>query len=353
MSDRRHGRAVPLAGAAGLIFCLACAARAADPALVRPDEAAGLPPVAETTFREADAIEPWEDRAGDREAGFCGDEGGPGEAGFGAIDFAPTPPVRGEAFGSGPAGGDREPAASSPGVPSWGDPREPFDFGGRVAGGPSSWEVAGPQAVDEASLFAATEPPPVVRLRSPDVELLPLATEEEAVEKTSLLSWASGTKGRIRGDYLTDFDETDRIGAQALSQGWLGLGFDAEANYWQRPVAGLGREPLWTGDLNLIYNLMPHPRFKFRSGAGAAWRVDDGDPHAGWNVTHGLDVYLLWRAMATGELDWGRFDDDKLLRYRLALGLTYDSFEFFTGYESYKLGGERLDGWVNGVSWWY
>lgn len=193
----------------------------------------------------------------------------------------------------------------------------------------------------------------MVRGQSPEIELLPLTRGEAAIENTSLMRWATGTKGRVRGDYLTDFGDTDRVGVQALTQGWLGLGFDAEANYWQRPVAGLGREPLWTGDLNLIYNLVPHPRFKFRSGMGAAWTLEDGKPHAGYNVTHGLDVYLLWRAMAIGEIDWGALDDDKLFRYRLALGLTYDSFEFFSGYESYKLGEEKLDGWVNGVAWWY
>ena len=53
------------------------------------------------------------------------------------------------------------------------------------------------------------------------------------------------------------------------------------------------------------------------------------------------------------ELDWGKLDDDDLFRYRLALGITVKSFEIYSGYESYKLGGEKMDGWVNGVAWWY
>lgn len=195
--------------------------------------------------------------------------------------------------------------------------------------------------------------PPVVRAQSPEIDLLPLATGEALVENTSLLSAVTGTKGRVRADWLTDFDETERIGVQALTQVWNGVGIDTEANYWQRPVAGLGREPLWTGDLNLLYSFPPHPRFKLRSGAGLAWTVDDGDFRSGYNITHGIDVYLLWRAMVTGEIDWGEIDSDKLLRYRLAFGLTFKLCEFYTGYESYKLGDERLDGWVNGIAFWY
>ena len=315
MPNRRHGRAARLQGLAGLIVCVACAA-AAGPTLVPPDEAAGLCAVAELSGRTTQASHsPYAEESL---------EGGPPLRGADPESVAFQ-------YGFLP---DRVPAASAE-----------IDLDD-ITG------IGRLRPLDSSSFFT-TDLPPVVRAQSPDISLLPLSNGDAPVENTSLMSWATGTKGRIRGDYLTDFDETDRIGVHALTQGWLGFGVDAEANYWQRPVADLGREPLWTGDLNVIYNLVPHPRFKFRSGIGAAWTVEDGKPHAGYNVTHGLDVYLLWRAMAIGEIDWGQLDDDKLFRYRLALGLTYDSFEFFTGYESYKLGGEKLDGWVNGVAWWY
>lgn len=300
----RRSRAAPLRGVAGLTVCLACAVSAAGPSFVRPDEAAGLSPVARIE-EGGERIE--EEHDGDLLSSGVVDLSVPRAAPLGPATHAEEHSTLVESH-------------------------------------------QGHPAFDAASF---NDLPPVVRGQSPEIELLSLAGREAPVENTSLMRWATGTKGRIRGDYLTDFDDTDRIGVQALTQGWMGLGFDAEANYWQRPVAGLGREPLWTGDLNLIYNLVPHPRFKFRSGMGAAWTVNDGKPHAGYNVTHGLDVYLLWRAMAVGEIDWGRLDDDDLFRYRLALGLTYDSFELYSGYESYKLGSERLDGWVNGIAWWY
>lgn len=226
-----------------------------------------------------------------------------------------------------------------------GDPSDPSSENSCIAAAWSELSVE--------QMFAPRGLPPVVRGQSPEIQLLGLADDAVSIEKTSLLSSLTGTKGRLRGDYLTDFDQTERIGVQWLTQGWLGLGLDTEANYWQRPVRDLGQETLWTGDLNLIYNLIPHPRFKLRSGLGAAWAIDQGKPHAGYNITHGLDVYLLWRVMATGEIDWGAIDGDKLFRYRLALGLTYGSAEFYTGYESLRLGSERLDGWVNGVAIWY
>lgn len=203
------------------------------------------------------------------------------------------------------------------------------------------------------SLSPPGDLPPVVRAQSPTVSLIPLSTDHAAIEQTSLLSAATGTSGRLRADYQTDFGGTDRIGVQALTKTWLGIGVDTEANYWQRPVPTLGIEPFWTGDLNVIYSVMPHPRFKLRSGAGAAWRIDDGNPHAGYNLTTGLDVYLLWRFMFTGEIDYGSIDDDKLFHYRAALGLTWQGLEFFSGYDNYRLGSEHLDGWVNGIQFWY
>jgi hypothetical protein len=215
----------------------------------------------------------------------------------------------------------------------------------------SSFEL--PAVLEPAPFSASGSLPPVVRAQSPAISPIPLASGDAPIEQTSLLGWATGTSGRLRADYQTDFGGTDRIGVQALTKTWLGIGVDTEVNYWQRPVPDVGIEPLWTGDLNLIYSAVPHPRFKLRSGAGAAWRIDDATGHAGYNVTHGLDVYLLWRFMFSGEIDWGAIDDDKLFHYRAALGLTWEGLEIFTGYDSYKLGDEHLDGWVNGVQFWY
>ena len=204
---------------------------------------------------------------------------------------------------------------------------------------------------------AVSPEPPVLRGQSPDaavVQLVPLVgSDATPVQTTSWLGAVSGSSGRVRGDYLTDFDGTSRIGGNLLTFSKLGFGLDAEANYWRRPVAGLGREPLYTGDVNLIYSFPPHPRMKLRSGVGPNFRIDDGKAAVGANITHGIDVYLLWRFMATGELDWGWLNGDKLFRYRLALGLTWKQAEIFTGYESYKLGDERLGGWVNGIAIWY
>ena len=193
----------------------------------------------------------------------------------------------------------------------------------------------------------------VFRGQSPEVSLLPLAKGAAPIESTSYLTPLFLGNGRLGGNFVTDLDETEKIGVHVLTQGGLGAGIDAEVNYWQRPVAGLGREPLWTGDLNMMYSLSPISRFKLRSGVGGSWLVDDGEAKYGYNFTHGIDIYLLWRGMFTGEIDWGEIDGDSLFRYRFGLGLTVKSFDIFTGYESQKIGNERLDGWMNGVAIWY
>lgn len=196
---------------------------------------------------------------------------------------------------------------------------------------------------------------PIVRGQSPVMTLLPMAGS--LIDAPSyLLSMVKPIvfgNGRLRGDYVTDFDETEKVGMQILTQGGLGAGLDAEVNYWQRPVAGLGREPLWTGDLNVLYSLSPISRFKMRAGAGGSWMLEDGQAEYGYNFTYGLDVYLLWRAMFTSEIDYGEIGGDELFRYRLGLGLTFNAIDIFTGYESQEIDDEELDGWMSGVAIWY
>ena len=159
--------------------------------------------------------------------------------------------------------------------------------------------------------------------------------------------------GRLRGDYVTDFDETEKVGIQILTQGGLGAGIDAEVNYWQRPVANLGREALWTGDVNMLYSLSPIDRFKMRGGVGGSWLLDQGQAQYGYNFTYGVDIYTLWRFMFTGEIDWGEIGGDELLRYRFGLGVTVESFDIFAGYESQEIDNEELGGFMTGVAVWY
>lgn len=194
---------------------------------------------------------------------------------------------------------------------------------------------------------------PTIRAQSPDISLLPLASGETPLESTVSLTPFNWSNGRLRADYVTDFDETDKVGVQILTEGGLAFGIDAEVGYWQRPVPGLGRESLWVGDVNAIYNICPIPRFKLRSGVGPNWMIDGGESKFGYNFTVGTDILMLWRAMFTGELDWGRVDKQDLFRYRLGLGLTVKSFDLFTGYESQSIGDEHLNGWMNGIAIWY
>ncbi|MDQ3331884.1 MAG: hypothetical protein M3552_14725 [Planctomycetota bacterium] len=347
----RFGRTVLLAGAAVLII-VACArlTAAAEPPLVTSDETAHLPPTVTLSMRGEEFL----DEAAPRSEPLHAEQ----------PDLLPAPLRRGaKGEGISDARFGWPFISCNEEWKSWSRLRAMSQPAALLTGAhlPSgegftsdAFTRPDPSAADAPLAFSYSgELPPVVRGQSASIELLPLATGEASIKNTSLLSAITGTKGRLRADYLTDFDGTDRIGVQALTQTWLGLGIDTEANYWQRPVRDMGIEPLWTGDLYLIYSFVPHPRFKLRSGAGAAWRVEDGKPHAGYNVTHGLDVYLLWRFMFSGEIDWGAIDDDKLLHYRAALGLTWRGLEFFTGYDRYKLGDERLDGWVNGVQFWY
>ncbi|QDT62923.1 hypothetical protein [Calycomorphotria hydatis] len=162
----------------------------------------------------------------------------------------------------------------------------------------------------------------------------------------------TGSKGRLRFDYLYS-DDAQRYGGQIVTQTFTGLGIDAEGYQWNPKDPALNN--FWTGDVNVIFSTSAIPRMKVRSGAGTAFidQGHQGDQRFGYNITHGVDVYLLGKGMVTGEIDYGKIDSDNLLHYRIAYGITLLSLEAFVGYESYKLGNLKYDGVVAGVSMWY
>lgn len=165
-----------------------------------------------------------------------------------------------------------------------------------------------------------------------------------------------GLSGRVRADYLYDFKHLSRIGGQVLLSVANRFGIDSEGYAWRQKLDGGGEDNFYTGDFNLVYNLAKNERIKFRSGAGVTGiQLDDGtDPEYGYNVTHAADVYLLFRLFLTGEVDWGKINDNKMFHYRVSIGYYFTPLEIFVGYDSYKLNGlDTFDGFIAGGNLWF
>ena len=252
---------------------------------------------------------------------------------------------------------------------------------GLWAGPPDPVAAPRPSTVFAAELPPAAEAPPwwaafalplpdpadlgppvplVLRAEPGEHAIRLLGTHDESgaggdwVTETSLLSQVLKSKGQVRADYWTDFDDTTRVGVQAVATTWLRFAVDAEVNYWQQtrpPFAGdrLGGT-FWTGDLNLVARVLDHPRGRLRTGIGTAYIIDDADDlNAGFNGTIALDAYLLSHAIAGFEFDYGKIGGDDLLRWRAEGGWSFSRAEIRAGYDDYKLGGEDRSGWFAGL----
>ena len=211
---------------------------------------------------------------------------------------------------------------------------------------------------DEGGGFVVTLPLAPARSGEPAVRLLELADGDGPagwVTETSLLSAALRSKGRLRADYWSDFDDTTRIGGQVVATTWVKrLAVDAEANYWQQSRDPFEGDRLggtwWTGDANAVMNVADHPRGRVRTGGGAAWIVrDDGEIEAGPNATIACDFGLLSHAVAGFEVDWGLVGGDELFRWRVGGGWAFPGVQVRVGYDDYKLGSEDRAGAFAGV----
>ena len=199
------------------------------------------------------------------------------------------------------------------------------------------------------------EPAPPVRLLEPATGGGPGAW----VTETSLLGSLTGSRGTLRGDVWTDFNDTKRAGAQVVTTTWVkNLGVDAEAHFWRQsrdPFAGdrLGGE--WaTGDLNAVFKVADHARGRLRTGGGAAWIVrDDGEVEVGPQATIAVDFGLRSHAIAGFEVDYGVIDGDDLFRWRAGGGWAFKWAQVTAGYDKYELGDEDRAGCYAGVLFRY
>lgn len=161
--------------------------------------------------------------------------------------------------------------------------------------------------------------------------------------------------GRFRADYAYDSSGFERIGGNLMLSSALPVALDSDFFYreFEPPTGGVGH--VWNGDVNLIYKLQVHPRWKFRTGAGVNWLhvPDSGDVRTGANFTYGLDFTLHGGWLVSGVIDWGRLDGDALFRWRVTTGVVWGNTELFIGYDDYKAGDDKFNGILAGAGFWF
>ena len=166
-----------------------------------------------------------------------------------------------------------------------------------------------------------------------------------------LLQLISG--GRLRGEYLDDFDENSRVGGSLILDSPWGLGFDAEAYYWTEDAPAGGDRNLSSGDMNLIWRFGAGTPIRFQSGVGANWLDFEETTEYGFNTTYGLEIQVKrWLAFG-GSLDWGRVGDEELFHGRITTSLVFGLLEVYAGYDIYEVGWIQREGLIAGVGLWF
>ncbi len=182
------------------------------------------------------------------------------------------------------------------------------------------------------------------------VTLLAPHRGETALTHTSLLGRALASRGRLRADAWSDFDGTTRFGGQLVATTWLRMALDAEGYVWDSdlPAAPDGRfgGKFYTGDANVVAEVVSHARGTMRTGAGVAFVQDHtGELMLGPQATVALDANLLGAATAGFEIDYGEIDGDELFRWRTEAGWVWGGAELRAGYDRLTLGDEGRGGW--------
>ncbi len=166
-----------------------------------------------------------------------------------------------------------------------------------------------------------------------------------------LLHLISG--GRIRGEYLDDFDENSRVGGSLILDSPWGIGFDSEAYYWTEDAPAGGDRNFSSGDMNAIWRFGAGTPIRFQSGLGANWLDFDESTEYGFNTTYGLEIQVKhWLAFG-GSLDWGRVGGEELFHGRITTSLMFGTLEVYAGYDIYEVGWIEREGLIAGIGLWF
>ncbi|HUG89645.1 MAG TPA: hypothetical protein VML55_02350 [Planctomycetaceae bacterium] len=159
--------------------------------------------------------------------------------------------------------------------------------------------------------------------------------------------------GRLRGEYADDFDTHSRIGGSAHLRTSRVLGFDLEWNRRERERPFGRDERLWTGDANVVFQLVNVKMISMRAGGGVAWSSDDDRARTGVNLTYGADFFVSRPWLMTLEVDFGRISGESLTHARGTIGYVMGQFEVYTGWDWFELGDRSSDGLIGGVTLWF
>lgn len=152
-------------------------------------------------------------------------------------------------------------------------------------------------------------------------------------------------------DYGTDFD-VDRYGTRLTIDTATRFGIDSEWNLLQGDMEGRPWDEMETGDFHITMRFAQHPRVQFRAGAGLRWLSDDLDTNYGISGQYGVEIQPVRPLILSVQLEAGTLRHDPFLHGRATIGLIYNRFELFTGFDYLQIDHLETAGPLAGLRIW-
>lgn len=108
------------------------------------------------------------------------------------------------------------------------------------------------------------------------------------------------------------------------------------------------------GDFNpFLFRFAQNQRVEFRAGCGLNWLADVRGAVFGVNFNYGMDYFPVRPWVLSSTIDWGLLGRTALFRGRTTVGVLYQGYEFYTGYEYLDIDRLTINSVIGGVRWWY
>jgi hypothetical protein len=168
-------------------------------------------------------------------------------------------------------------------------------------------------------------------------------------EHIRLRHWA----GRVSLENGNDFDGLNRTSGQILLESNLRLGVQARFEYLNERLPCGCTDDFFLGSTELTYRFAQSCNMQMYAGLGFRWMDDHGWNRYGFNSTYGADIFPVKPMVLSLSMDAGTLGHAGVFRARGTVGVLYQGFELFTGYDYLNIGGVDLQGPLVGLRLWF
>lgn len=159
--------------------------------------------------------------------------------------------------------------------------------------------------------------------------------------------------GSVAFEYGSNFDRLSRHGFGGLIEHSSRIGFDFKWDSYTEDLGAGWNDELHVTNINLLFRVAESERYIVRVGAGTNILGDAYATDAGFNVTATADFFPVKPVVMSTEIDLGTIGDAETLHLLGKIGLVFDRFEIFGGYDYRTIGSVPLEGAMIGMQVWF